>query len=292
MKELRSMTGYGNAERETTRFGIKAEFKALNGKYLEVSIRLPKFLNEWEQNLRQHFQKKLGRGSVNLNIYILKAADMQEAQKLNTPLAEHYLREFSSFADANGLSKQDLFRSILMQPDILQADELKFDDSDWAEVLLTCDEAFAQFDQFRLQEGAATAAEMLEILKRVRSEVEKLQAFEEERIQSVRDRIGKALEKSAQREDIDENRFEQEMIYYLEKLDISEEKSRLLSHIEHFENSMSKPQCGKTLGFIAQEMGREINTIGSKSNHAEMQKCVVSMKDELEKIKEQVLNIL
>lgn len=292
MKELRSMTGYGNAERETSRFGVKAEFKALNGKYLEVSIRLPKFLNEWEQSLRQHFQKKLGRGSVSLNIYILKAAEMQEAQKLNLGLAEHYLREFSAFTDAHGLSKQDLFRSILMQPDILQADELKFDDTDWAEVMTTCEEAFARFDAFRLQEGGATAIEILDILGRIKAEVEHLQPFEEERIQSARDKIAKALEKSLQKDDIDENRFEQEMIYYLEKLDISEEKSRLLSHIEHFESSMSKAQCGKTLGFIAQEMGREINTIGSKSNHAEMQKCVVHMKDELEKIKEQVLNIL
>lgn len=292
MNELRSMTGYGHAEHENGRFGIKVEIKALNGKYLELSCRIPRFLNEWEPALRQHFQKRLGRGSINLSIYISNTAEMQEAQKLNKELANHYYREFTSFTREHELDEKDVFRSILMQPDILQSNDILFDQDDWKEVLKTCELAFEQLDAFRQKEGAATGKEFLHILASIESEIEELASYEDERIQGQRDRILKALDRSGLKEETDQNRFEQEMIYYLEKFDISEEKSRLRSHIDHFRASMHQPQCGKTLGFISQEMGREINTIGSKSNHAEMQKTVVAMKDNLEKIKEQVLNIL
>lgn len=286
------MTGFGNAEASCDKFSVKAEIKALNGKYLELSTRLPKFLNEWELPLRQHFQKRLNRGTIQFSIFLEKNASGVEAQKLNTELANHYYREFSAFCNEHQLPQNDLFRSILMQPDILRSEEVRFDENDWQVVIQACEEAYKKFDQFRLSEGQTTAEELLQMLEKIQKYLLELATYEEERIQSVRDRIARSMDKLGLAEEPDQNRFEQEMIYYLEKLDISEEKSRLLAHLEHFRNSMDQPYSGKVLGFIAQEIGREINTIGSKSNHAEMQKLVVAMKDELEKIKEQVLNIL
>lgn len=290
---IRSMTGYGSAEKITKKYQIKIELKSLNGKFLELNLRSPKVLAEKEPHLRKYLSKLLIRGSVLCTLTMERVDDVVEASSINTKLAKHYFHQIKTLSDELGTNDKDILRSILMLPDVMKTEEGSIEESDWEDVLKTVDEAYKKFDTFRLNEGS----ELKEMLSKhnaiIQQQLPKIEVFEQERKQVVKDRLLSGLEDYAREKgSADMNRFEQELIFYLEKLDITEEKNRLKTHCELFDKELSKGSNGKKLGFISQEMGREINTLGSKANFAPIQELVIVMKEELEKIKEQTLNVL
>lgn len=289
---IRSMTGYGSAEKITKRYHIKVELKSLNGKFLELNLRTPKMLGEKEPKLRKYLTTKMIRGSVLCLLSIDSTDDAVEGSKLNTALAKHYYQQIKALSDDLGTNDKDILRSIIMMPDVMSSEEGSLDDEDWKEVMATVDEAFTKFDTFRLNEGSELCSMLLEHNAIIQQQLPLIEAFEEERKQLVKDRLAAGLEEYSKDNKIDQNRFEQELIYYLEKLDIAEEKNRLKTHCDLFEKEISKGANGKKLGFISQEMGREINTLGSKAGYAPIQELVIVMKEELEKIKEQTLNVM
>ena len=289
---IRSMTGYGSAEKITKRYHIKVELKSLNGKFLELNLRTPKMLGEKEPMLRKYLTPKMIRGSVLCLLSIDSTDDVVEGSKLNTALAKHYYQQIKSLSDDLGTNDKDILRSILMMPDVMTSDEGSLDDEDWKHVMIAVDEAYAKFDSFRLNEGNELCTMLLAHNAIIQQQLPLIEAFEEERKQQVKDRLAAGLEDFKKDNKVDQNRFEQELIYYLEKLDIAEEKNRLKTHCDLFEKEIQKGANGKKLGFISQEMGREINTLGSKAGYAPIQELVIVMKEELEKIKEQTLNVL
>ena len=288
---LRSMTGFGLAELETTRFTVKVEIKSLNSKFLELNVRMPRNWQHKELELRREVGKWIERGTAQLNIQIAYKLNDDKITPINRELALYYLNEVKALAEESGWESKNLLNNIFVIPNVLQPNDDTPDEEDWKLILEAVKLAFEQFDQFRLTEGAALYKELSNMGSGILQRMQALLPFEQERLQTVKDRILKDLQ-SLNQEQMDKNRFEQELIYYIEKLDISEEKVRLKQHCDFFEETLRLRSSGKKLGFIAQEMGREINTIGSKSNHHLMQRSVVEMKDELEKIKEQINNVL
>ena len=289
---IRSMTGYGYRERGTEKFSIKVEFKSLNGRNLEFNVRIPKSLSDREIELRNNFVTALERGSISLNIFLEKNNGPEEPVQVNTALFSKYYVQLKELADSLNASDKDIFQCVLNMPDVTRSDEKKINETEWLAILSTCKEAFEQLDGFRLKEGESIKKLLSAHCQKIAAYVPGLEQFEAERTDNLKLRIKKNLEEAVENMEYDRNRFEQEMIYYLEKLDVSEEKGRLMSHCLMFEEELNGPASGKKLGFISQEMGREINTLGSKANHAGMQQLVIAMKEELEKIKEQILNIL
>jgi len=290
---IRSMTGFGQSESQSQSFTIRVEIKSLNGKFMDLNLRLPRILNEKEHQLRSKFGKLFVRGSVTMNIYLERSEENQDALRLNTTLAEKYFRELSGLATNLGADTKGLFTSITGFPDVLKAQEAQLGEEDWNAILDVCGNAYENFNNFRLSEGK----EMGKILGSHNSQIHKVllpkvDAYENKRREEVRTRLNQAFKENESAVNVDANRFEQELIYYLEKYDISEEKNRLAAHCEHFNDELQKGAGGKKLGFIAQEIGREVNTMGAKAYHAPLQKVVIDMKEELEKIKEQVLNVL
>jgi len=286
------MTGYGSAEKITKTYHIKVELKSLNGKFLELNLRCPKILGEKEAILRKYLTPKLIRGSVLCLLSVDRVDEVAEGANLNTALAKHYYGQIKSLSDELGTNDKDILRSILMMPDVMATDDVQLEESDWKDVLAIVNEAFEKFDTFRLHEGDELGTMLLKHNKMILDQLGPIETFEAERKKVVKDRLLAGLEDFSQDNKVDQNRFEQELIYYLEKLDIAEEKNRLRAHCELFDKEVRKGANGKKLGFISQEMGREINTLGSKAGYAPMQELVIIMKEELEKIKEQTLNVL
>jgi uncharacterized protein (TIGR00255 family) len=288
---VKSMTGYGHAELDFERFQCKVEVKSLNSKFFELNVRLPRSIQNKEIELRRDLQKKLERGTVSIFIHVQYKNAEDKVAPLNLDVAEYYLNTLNQLAHKSGKTSEQLFNSIFEFPNILSQRDDDENENDYIQIQECIHAAFIAFDGFRKQEGKMLYEELLKMVVRIEEKMHELDYFENERIEMVKERLNKEIGKLST-ELVDRNRFEQELIYFLEKLDISEEKARLKQHCNYFRETMLELSSGKKLGFIAQEMGREINTIGSKSNHSQMQRKVVEMKDELEKIKEQINNIL
>lgn len=286
------MTGYGSAERTTNRFQVKAEFKSLNGKYLDLSMRLPRCLHSRELQLRKIYGSKFERGTIHFNINLSWVSAGENAIKINRPLAKAYFNELKSLADDLQTNDADIFRTVTTLPDIISQEEEALSDEDYAVVLEACAEAYDALDTYRKEEGSKISGILQSHCSAIVGAIPDIQALDSERTGITKERIQKRLDEFMGEENYDRNRFEQELLYYIEKFDITEEKNRLRANCNLFDEALSQTPKGKKLGFISQEMGREINTLGAKANHAGIQKYVVGMKEELEKIKEQVLNIL
>lgn len=287
------MTGYGKSVVTFNEKKINVEIKSLNSKALDLSTRIAPLYREKEMEMRQMISKELSRGKVDFSIWVEKDASA-DATPINGVLVENYYHQIKGISARTGVPEpQDWFCTLLRMPDVMgKTDAEVLTDEEWAAVRHGIDEALAALVEFRSQEGAALYRKFSEKLDNIGSLLASIEPYEKARVEKIRGRIIEGL-KSIPEIEYDKNRLEQELIYYIEKLDINEEKQRLANHLKYFRETMDDGTGqGKKLGFIAQEMGREINTTGSKSNHAEMQNIVVKMKDELEQIKEQVLNVL
>ena len=290
---IQSMTGYGKAVVAYKEKKINVEVKSLNGKSLDISARIAPLYREKEMEIRQFLSKELVRGKVDFSIWIEKDAGC-DAMPVNATLVESYYRQLKDIAERVGIPEpQDWFQSLVRMPDVTMKAEIEvLEDGEWEGARAAIDEAVSKLVAFRKQEGVALERMFTEKLDNIASLLASIDGYEKQRVEKIRGRIVEGL-KGIPDVEYDKSRLEQELIYYIEKLDISEEKQRLTNHLKYFRETMAAPDPqGKKLGFIAQEMGREINTTGSKSNLAEMQNIVVMMKDELEQIKEQVLNAL
>ncbi|MCI6510153.1 MAG: YicC/YloC family endoribonuclease [Prevotella sp.] len=297
-----SMTGYGKAVATFNEKKISVEIKSLNSKALDLSTRVAPLYREKEMEIRQMIQQKVIRGKVDFAIWIEKDV-ATEAAPINVALIENYYNQLQNVAKRLGLSCQevnggniasDWMKVLMRMPDVMSRQEIEeLSDEEWTVVRQAIDDALCALVDFRKQEGAALEKKFNEKIDNIEALMLSIEPYEKARVEKIRARIIDGL-KAIPEIEYDKNRLEQELIYYIEKLDISEEKQRLANHLNYFRETMAEVEGGqgKKLGFIAQEMGREINTTGSKSNQAEMQNIVVKMKDELEQIKEQVLNAL
>lgn len=290
---LKSMTGFGKAVNEIPGKKVTVEIRSLNSKQLDLNLRMPYFYKEKELELRADIAKQLERGKVDLSIY---AESTQETLPvaLNKALAKTYYRELKSLSEELNENNNDLLGLVLKMPDVMKAERevAELDEEEWKLVRSVVDKAVEAFQKFRDDEGNTLLKEFntrIGIIDKLLAEVLALDAA---RVTNIKNRIKNNIEEVIDVNKMDQNRFEQELIYYIEKLDITEEKLRLKTHLDYFIATMKEPAAGRKLGFISQEIGREINTIGSKANDAGIQKLVVQMKDELEKIKEQMLNVL
>ncbi len=287
------MTGFGKAICELPDKKISIEIKSLNSKQLDVNMRLPNLYRQKDLVLRNELSSQIGRGKVDVGFYI----DFHGSEKnaiINAPVIENYYNQIKPISDKLGLSDNaDILKTIMPLPDTVKIEQNELDEEEWKLIFTSFKEALSNINEFRAQEGEVLKIDIIERIENIRSLMLQIEPYETERIEKVRTRILDQLNELKDKITIDQNRFEQEMIYYLEKLDVTEEKVRLTNHLDYFTETVEKEELvGKKLGFIAQEIGREINTMGSKANHAEIQKLVIQMKDELEKIKEQNLNIL
>ena len=290
---IQSMTGYGKAVVAYKDKKIHAEVKSLNSKQLDLNTRIAPLYREKEMEVRQMVAEALIRGKVDMSVWIEKDTAV-DPTPINTALVENYYNQIKIISDKTGIPvPEDWFYTLLRMPDVLtKTDVEELDDEEWQAVKQAVGEALKNLVDFRIQEGAALEKKFTEKVDNIQRLLAEIEPFEKGRVEKIKARIIDGLQQIPG-VDYDKNRMEQELIYYIEKLDISEEKQRLTNHLKYFRDTMREPAGqGKKLGFIAQEMGREINTTGSKSNQAEMQNIVVKMKDELEQIKEQVLNAL
>ncbi len=288
-----SMTGYGKAVVPYKEKKINVEIKSLNSKALDLSARIAPLYREKEMEIRQMISKDLIRGKVDFSLWVEKDAGA-DAAPINTAIVNNYYQQIKVISAQTGIPEpQDWFYTLLRMPDVTAHTEVEvLSDEEWSVVRQAIEEALNHLVDFRKQEGAALQQKFQEKIDNIENLLKSIEPYEQERVRKIRTRIVEGLKEIPEVE-YDKNRLEQELIYYIEKLDISEEKQRLSNHLNYFRETMDEPgNQGKKLGFIAQEMGREINTTGSKSNLAEMQNIVVMMKDELEQIKEQVLNAL
>ncbi|WP_195739418.1 YicC/YloC family endoribonuclease [Bacteroides cellulosilyticus] len=291
---IQSMTGYGKATAELSDKKINVEIKSLNSKAMDLSTRIAPLYREKEIEIRNEIAKALERGKVDFSLWI----DKKDACELITPINQDvvvaYYERIRTISETTGIpAPEDWFSTLLRMPDVMTKNDIQeLSEEEWKAVHATVLQAIQNLVDFRIQEGAALEKKFREKISNIAKLLTSVGPYEKERVEKIKERITDALEKTIS-VDYDKNRLEQELIYYIEKLDINEEKQRLSNHLKYFINTMEDGSGqGKKLGFIAQEMGREINTLGSKSNHAEMQKIVVQMKDELEQIKEQVLNVM
>lgn len=284
------MTGFGKVNGIYNNKKVSIEIRSLNSKGLDLNIKLPNSYKELENEIRRIASEKISRGKVDVGVYI-ESDSVESNATINTVIAKKYISELKSLNEDIGGKEVDYLSIVMKLPDVVVQQSKELEDVERLWLIDLMQEATEQLSHFRAIEGQALYKDLVARIEEIRLLLEEVKQYEAERLQTVRDRILKGFNelKNVQ---IDENRLEQEMIFYMEKLDISEEKTRLANHLDYFLTSMNELSTGKKLGFIAQEIGREINTLGSKSNHAEMQKCVVNMKDCLEKIKEQLLNIL
>ena len=287
------MTGYGKAVVAFKEKKIHVEIKSLNSKQLDLNTRIAPLYREKEMEMRQMVAEALIRGKVDMSVWVEKDTSV-DPTPINAQLVENYYQQIKAIADKTGIpTPEDWFYTLLRMPDVMtKTDVEELDDEEWKVVKGGVAEALKNLVDFRTQEGAALQKKFTEKIDNIAKLMGEIEPYEKSRVQKIKARIIDGLQQIPTA-DYDKNRLEQELIYYIEKLDISEEKQRLANHLKYFRDTMNEPAGqGKKLGFIAQEMGREINTTGSKSNQAEMQNIVVKMKDELEQIKEQVLNAL
>ncbi|WP_278784515.1 YicC/YloC family endoribonuclease [Prevotella histicola] len=289
-----SMTGYGKAVVAYKEKKINVEVKSLNSKSLDLSARIAPLYREKEMEIRRLIAQKLERGKVDFSLWVEKETTI-DATPINAALVENYYHQIKSIAANTGIPEpSDWFTTLLRMPDVTAKTEIEvLEEEEWHAAKQAITEALDKLIEFRTQEGAALQKKFTEKIDNISALLKSIEPFEKSRVPKIKDKIIDGL-KQIPEVDYDKNRLEQELIYYIEKLDISEEKQRLSNHLKYFRETMNESGhgVGKKLGFISQEMGREINTTGSKSNQAEMQNIVVKMKDELEQIKEQVLNAL
>lgn len=284
---IQSMTGFGKATLQLPTKKITVEIKSLNSKGLDLNVRLSSIYREMELGLRNQIAQKLERGKVDFSIYIETTSE-ETSSKLNIPIVKGYINQLRQVVDGD---ETELLKMAVRMPDSMKTEREEINENEWENIQTVINEALENISNFRVSEGVSLEKEFQLRIGNIRSLMDKALALDPERVQAIKDRLQAAIAELAL--NVDENRFEQELIYYLEKLDITEEKVRLSNHLDYFLETLKGNEAnGRKLGFITQEMGREINTMGSKSNHAVMQKLVVQMKDELEKIKEQVLNVL
>ncbi|MFO0494620.1 MAG: YicC/YloC family endoribonuclease [Flavobacteriia bacterium] len=287
---LLSMTGFGKATGSFQGKKVTVEVRSLNSKTLDLNVRIASNYRELEPQIRNIISAELDRGKIDVNINIDSTGDTKNFS-INKDLAKAYHQDLKDVNLLIGGSTEDYLSLILRMPEIYNNEREELGDEEKAWLLGLCQDACTSLNEFRRQEGLALENEFNQRIGEIKSLLEQVPKYEQERIEIVRSKIKKGLEE-LQNIQIDNNRLEQEMIFYIEKLDVSEEKMRLSNHLDYYLETMVLPKSGKKLGFISQEIGREINTLGSKSNQADMQKLVVDMKDSLEKIKEQILNTL
>jgi uncharacterized protein (TIGR00255 family) len=290
---VKSMTGFGKSAAETPQKKISVEIRSLNSKSLDITTRTPVIYREKEAEIRNIISQKLDRGKIDIAIS-LDILDSDAFSAINKTVVKNYFIQMKEIAQELGITADDqLLGAILRLPDAMKTEKPELTGEEWSLVRDKITEAIFQLDQFRIEEGRSIERDLAGCTSKILTYLEEITTFEGDRITRIRDKFSSMLSEFQGSENVDMNRFEQELIYYLEKLDINEEKVRLKKHCEYFlEKLSSPPPNGKILNFIAQEIGREINTIGSKANDASIQKLVVMMKDELEKIKEQSLNVL
>ncbi len=289
---VKSMTGYGKCVDTVFNKKITVEIKSLNSKQLDINARMAPLYKEKEIELRNMLAKNVERGKCDLMIYY-DATDVDQPHQINRSVVRGYFDALKSIVSELEATDENLLAMVMRLPDVTKAERPELDPEEWAAVQGLVKEALKNLNGFREQEGKILENDFRGRIAKILELLAAVDPFEAERVEAVKLKIDKSLKESMTEEHIDRNRFEQELIYYLEKLDVTEEKVRLKNHCEYFLQTLEQPQSlGKKLGFICQEIGREINTLGSKSNHAPLQRIVVQMKDELEKIKEQVLNVL
>lgn len=288
---LKSMTGFGKAEGTVNGKKITVELRSLNSKQLDLNLRMPGIYREKELELRSWLSDNIQRGKADLLIFY-ESLEAEKRMAINKQLMIAYYNDLKEVAEQTGIPQADYINALMRIPDILKPDNQALDETEWAGVMGVVKDAYARFDSYRKAEGAKLKIDFEMRINEILGHRLMLNEPIKERNKKVRERLRNNLEELIPADKVDQNRFEQELIYYLERLDISEEYQRLLTNCEHFEEELLGEASGKKLGFISQEIGREINTVGSKANDADIQKIVVRMKDELEKIKEQINNVL
>lgn len=285
---IQSMTGFGKATLQLPTKKVTVEIKSLNSKGLDLNTRMPSVFREMELGLRNQLSQRLERGKIDFSLYI-EVTGEETTSKINVPIVKGYINQMKAVLPQ--ADETELLKMAVRMPDALKTERDEIDENEWKKIQTVIDEALENMVQFRKDEGVSLEKEFLHRIANIMTLMNNAVAYDAERVDTVKTRLRNALDEL--KENVDENRFEQELIFYLEKYDITEEKVRLENHLNYFIETLAGIEAnGRKLGFITQEMGREINTMGSKSNHSEMQKLVVMMKDELEKIKEQVLNVL
>ncbi|MGI6046659.1 MAG: YicC/YloC family endoribonuclease [Petrimonas sp.] len=289
---VHSMTGYGKAVVELPHKKLTIEIRSLNSKQFDLFTRIPMIYREKEIGLRNNLSKKLERGKIDL-LFTMEHISKDVSATIDHTLLKQYHQEIKALAQEIDIDEpQDWFRTLLRLPDVMKQDVEELNDEEWSIIEKTIEKAVNELIGFRIQEGEMLKNLLIEKIANIRQLLHDIEPYESERIEKIKSRIYDGLA-TLENKEYDTNRFEQEMIYYIEKLDVNEEKSRLVNHLDYFIETLDdKNSQGKKLGFIAQEIGREINTLGSKSNHCDIQRIVVQMKDELEQIKEQILNVL
>jgi len=290
---IRSMTGYGKAECLLPNKKLTIEVKSLNSKQLDTNTRLPALYKEKELEIRKQIASELERGKVDCS-FNYELTDDSGSGIINEPVVKSYYEQLYRISGELGLQASlELLNTVMRMPDTVRSEKPDLEEEEWRTVKSGLQQALQQVNEFRYQEGKALDSDLQDRVNAISEKLVNVQQYEEDRINQIRESIGNNLASFLKKDEVDENRFEQELIYYIEKLDISEEKVRLANHCKYFLKTLEESgSSGKKLGFISQEMGREINTLGSKANHAEIQRLVVEMKDELERIKEQILNVL
>jgi len=287
---MQSMTGYGKAILQLPTKKVTIEIKSLNSKNLDLNVRIPSYYKEKELTVRKQLASKLIRGKVDFSIYVEMTADETSTQ-INTGVVKQYMQQMRNIVQTGTSDDVALLKAALSLPDSLTTEREELDENEWKLIQNSIDEAIAKIIQYRIDEAASLEIDFRERITNIKMYLAEVASFDGDRVENVKDRLQKAIDDL--KVDTDQNRFEQELIYYLEKLDINEEKVRLANHLDYFLQTLeTEDSNGKKLGFIVQEMGREINTMGSKANFAPMQKAVIQMKNELEQIKEQILNVL
>jgi uncharacterized protein (TIGR00255 family) len=282
------MTGFGKASLQLPTKKITVEIKSLNSKGLDLNTRMPSVFREMELGLRNQISQRLERGKVDFSLYV-EVTGEETTSKINVPIVNGYMNQMKAVLP--NADETELLKMAVRMPDALKTERDEIDANDWKQIQTVIDEALENIANFRKDEGASLEKEFQLRIANINNLMNEAVSYDAERVETVKTRLHTALDEL--KVNVDENRFEQELIFYLEKYDITEEKVRLGNHLNYFLETLNGMEAnGRKLGFITQEMGREINTMGSKSNHTEMQKLVVMMKDELEKIKEQVLNVL
>lgn len=291
---INSMTGYGKAEQEILGKKITVEVRSLNSKQLDLNVKLPMSYREHELELRSEVSKKLVRGKVDLFVFVESIKEEAPAS-INKDVFASYYAQVKAVSEDLGISlvNEPVVQTILRMPDVLHVERQEVTSEEVTALKKAVQQALSEIEKFRIQEGSALIADILGRVDKIGQKVADVEVYEKGRIEVIKNRIASNIAEFVPQANIDQNRFEQELIFYIEKLDITEEKVRLRNHCKYFHEVCSQEETpGRKLGFVAQEMGREINTLGSKANDSDIQKIVVQMKDELEKIKEQVLNIL
>lgn len=290
---IQSMTGFGKATCEYGNKKIVVEIKSLNSKQLDVSTRISGLYREKDIEIRNELSQKLERGKIDLSLYVDNSGK-ESVTQINQSVIESYYQQIKALSDKIGIAVPvNWFEVLLRLPDTMKTETVELDENEWIEIKKTIALAIEQLTIFRIQEGKSLESVFDNKIAHIGQLLEETAPFETERVEKIKARLEESLQALSDKIDFDKNRLEQELIFYIEKLDVNEEKVRLRNHLEYFIETMQHEKSpGKKLGFIAQEIGREVNTLGSKSNNSEMQKIVVLMKDDLEQIKEQVLNVL